>query len=306
MSRIRVGERMKRRGMAIIIALAFCFTLMVFVFGIYSTHRNVSQRGRLSLQQQQAFFAARSAIQHFLLKAKLCPTELYDAVEFSQGKNPLFDFTEYPRRTDSNEEAFADVPGYVGVLWMRVKPQQELDAEGIPKFYYKRITFPDGRPECFLRIGSFFAPEFRFIAPSIFDATNEANKYTKTTLRPDHSSDPGKFLRFLYADCSNATAPVTGWYYQPALKILRAPNVNAKDWPISSNLTLPTQTSLGEYPYTMIYRVEGVSLGTMRELRRYNEEAIEIKVTGTIVDFQNRMYTQTQTRTTKITRKGSL
>jgi hypothetical protein len=57
----------------------------------------------INLIEKQAFFASRSAIQHFLLKAKLFPTELYDAVEISKGKNPLFNFTEFPDHNNFEE-----------------------------------------------------------------------------------------------------------------------------------------------------------------------------------------------------------
>lgn len=46
-----------------------------------------------SFGKLQAYYMAVAAMQHAQLKVKYFPTELYDASEYSKGKNPMFDFT---------------------------------------------------------------------------------------------------------------------------------------------------------------------------------------------------------------------
>ena len=95
-----------RKGSALIIALVFSFCMMIVLGAMVFRQTTTSSHNKLPLLNKQAFFAARSAMQHFLLKAKLFPTELYDAVEISQGKNPLFNFTEFPSLYPDGREAF--------------------------------------------------------------------------------------------------------------------------------------------------------------------------------------------------------
>lgn len=113
----------ERRGMAIIIVMVFALCLLVMFGSMSFHHRSVAGRTKLSLRDQQAFFAARAAMQHFLLKARLFPTELYDAVEFKQGKNPYFDFTEFPFRNEDGQAAFQKVQSLSGV-YKRIIPEE--------------------------------------------------------------------------------------------------------------------------------------------------------------------------------------
>ncbi|RCK79280.1 MAG: hypothetical protein OZSIB_0151 [Candidatus Ozemobacter sibiricus] len=286
----------RRRGMAIVIALFFAFCLMILVAGMLFQHKNVAQHNRMSLEQQQAFFAARAAIQHFLLKAKLFPTELYDAVEFSVGKNPLCDFSEF-----SGSENFQLVKGFSGV-YVRKLPAEELDVNRKPKYFYIKLA---GQDDVFIKMGSFYNPDYRYLGPGLAQA-DPKKKYTQP-INPqvaygDVKAD--KFLRYFIRDCTNAR--VDGKRLQPALEMLIGPGVNtATSWKIA--------TSEG-YPYTMTYKVNRVSLQAMKELRRYNEEAIEIEVEGTIYDFKydalkpdrGGKFSQVQRKVQKITRRGSL
>ncbi|MDD3146425.1 MAG: hypothetical protein PHD82_03905 [Candidatus Riflebacteria bacterium] len=73
-----------RRGVAIVIALFFCFCMLILFVSMMFRQTSTAGHNQLTIQERQAFFAARAAMQHFLLKAKLFPTELYDAVEFAQ------------------------------------------------------------------------------------------------------------------------------------------------------------------------------------------------------------------------------
>lgn len=260
---------------------------------MYFQHKNVSGHNRLSLQTQQAFFAARAAMQHFLLKAKLFPTELYDAVEFTQGKNPLCDFSEYSGHDEKTGQAvFKAIPGYIGV-YQRIYPEQEKDSNGKIKYFYIQLQ---GRPDAYIRIGSYFNPDFRYLAPNL--ASSDAkSRYTN----PDSSSiqfaKPDKYLEYYIRDCTNEIID-TSRQPQPALETKIGDQVKtAKAWKISEMMG---------YPYTMFYKVRHVSIGAMKELRKYNEEAIEIEVEGSIFDFKGVNYTQIQKKVQKITRRGAL
>lgn len=281
-----------RSGMAIIIALFFAFCLLVLFVGMFTMNRNVASHNRLSLQQQQAFFAARAALQHLLLKAKLFPTELYDAVEFAQGKNPLFDFTEYPRQDSNGQEAFQAYPG-VPNMFKRILPSQELDVTGTkPKYFY--VAFSD-RPEVLIRIGNFYNPEFRFIDKSIIGGGPDSKKYTTPNVSGINEAKRNCYLDYFTRDVTNGK--VNGADIQPALIMNKAPSIRtSRDFKID----------MEGYPYSMTYTVEEIKVGALRDLRRYNEEAIEIRVVGTIEDFQGKKYTQVQKKIQKITRRGSL
>ncbi|MFZ2959160.1 MAG: hypothetical protein WA705_19920 [Candidatus Ozemobacteraceae bacterium] len=290
MKQMHASTGTSRQGMAIVIALFFAFSLLILFFGMYTMNRNVTSHNRLSLQNQQAFFAARAALQHLLLKAKLFPTELYDAVEFSQGKNPLFDFTEYPLTCDG-QTAFEPFPTQP-TLFQRVKPSTELGMNGQPKFFY--INFQD-RQDVFVRIGNYFNPEFRFLAPNSVRSSPMSQKYTHPDISAFASTNPDKFLKYFIRDCTNGQ--VDSKILQPVLVMNKAANLKtAKDFKIADE----------GLPYTMSYAVEEIKVGSLKDLRRYNEEAIEMRVVGSIEDFQGKKFTQVQTKIQKITRKGAL
>ena len=276
--------RRPRQGVAIVIALFFSFCLMILFVGMLFQQRNTASHNRISLQERQAFFAARSAIQHFLLKSKLFPTELYDAVEFKQGKNPLCDFSEFPAQ-ENGKQLFAPVPGEAGV-YRRVFPTEELDMRNKTKYFYLKLPLQE---EMYIRLGSYYNPDYRFLAPALAES-NAAQRYTKPKPLPA-SFNGGKFLDYYIKDCSNTNGE------QPALETIIGTDVkNARSWKLSSR----------GHPYTMQYLVEAVKIHAMKGLRRYNEEAIEISVVGKIFDFQGKPFNQVQKKIMKITRRGAL
>lgn len=279
-----------RRGMAIVIVLIFAVCLMVLFASMSFQHRSVASRNKLSLRDQQAFFAARAAMQHFLLKARLFPTELYDAVEFMQGKNPYFDFSEFPFRTDDGKAAFQELPSYSGV-YKRIIPV-ESDASGRVKFFYIPLKMTGSEPEAMLRIASFYNPNYRYLAPKLAPAALP-EKY----ISPDNSKNkdysPGKFLSYFIRDCTNDL--VDGQILQPLLKTEKAKGLETEQsWGINDE----------GYPYTMNYRVKAISIRAIQGLRRYNEEAIEIECNGNVIDFQEQPATKELQQIRKITRTG--
>jgi hypothetical protein len=64
----------------------------VFVTIVYFHGRDTRRKGGEKRDRAQAQYLAKGAHQHFLLKFKFLPTELYDAVSYAVGKNPYFDF----------------------------------------------------------------------------------------------------------------------------------------------------------------------------------------------------------------------
>ncbi|OIP31699.1 hypothetical protein AUK22_00780 [bacterium CG2_30_54_10] len=280
-----------RRGMVIVVALFFAFSLMILVAGMLYQHKNVSGRNRLSLENQQAFFAARAAIQHLLLKAKLFPTELYDSVEFTTGKSPLCDFTEF-----TGSENFQLVTGFSGV-YFRIKPEQEKAMDGKPKYFYLKVP---GANDIYLKMGSFYNPEYRYLEKGLVDP-DPSKKYTSPKA-PKLDYSPRKFLDYYVRDCTNTL--VDGKHLQPSLEMPIADNLpTVNSWKISTS---------DKYPYTMTYKVNKINLQAMKELRRYNEEAIEIEVEGSIIDVKfnpakpdkGGRYSQVQRKVQKITRRG--
>lgn len=279
-----------KNGMAIVIVIIFAICLMVLFASMSFQHRSVAGRTKLSLRDQQAYFAARSAMQHFLLKAKLFPTELYDAVEFMQGKNPYFEFSEYPFKTDDNKAAFQAIPAYSGV-YKRIIPE-EADASGRVKFFYIPLKMEGSEPVAMLRIGSFYNPQYRYLAPNLAPS-GLPEKY----ISPDNSANaaqaPHKFLSYFFRDCSNDM--IDGQLLQPALKTEKAAGLETEQsWSINDE----------GYPYTMNYQVKSVDIKAIQGLRRYNEEAIEIQCVGNVIDFQELPASKEMQQIRKITRTG--
>ena len=82
----------RRRGMAIFMVIMIAFVLASFAAILWhsgSTNRTVRE---FIIEKKQAEYLAKGAQQHFLLKFRYLPTELYDAVAYSIGKNPYYDF----------------------------------------------------------------------------------------------------------------------------------------------------------------------------------------------------------------------
>lgn len=279
-----------RAGMAIVVVIFFSFALLILFASMSFQHRSVASRNKLSLREQQAYFAARAAMQHFLLKARLFPTELYDAVEFQQGKNPYMDFTEFPFRNDKGDPAFEQIPTYSGV-YRRILPE-EVDNSGRIRYFYLPIKEKDGEPEVLMRMASFYNPHYRYLAPNLAPGS-----FPEKYISPNNSSNAGqhpqKFVSYFIRDCTNDL--VDGKILQPGLKIEKATGLETEQsWSINDE----------GFPYTMNYRVKSIDIKAIKGLRRYNEEAIEIECEGNVIDFQDQPSSKTINQVKKITRTG--
>jgi hypothetical protein len=317
-----------RRGMAIVVALAFAFCLLLMILGMWVSQRNVATQNRLFHQQQQAFFAARSAMQHFLVKSRLTPTELYDAVSFTQGKNPFFGFNQYSQGTGNDPTFFqADDDGtYIQgpsgapfkLFCLKKKDYSnnwilaEADKSGVPRSVYMALD-NDSNPQVLIKLGSYHNPMFRFLHSSLVKA-NAADRTRYVEADPNvlktYNDRRFKYLDFYLRDCTNATYSVfpgqvlpSGNKVQPLLEVQKASSVTPKNWKLE-DYSLGDFTNNNRYPYTMLYRVASVSIAAMKELRKYGEEAIQIEVEGMIIDFQGKVFKSRQSKTQKITRKG--
>lgn len=278
----------KRRGVAIVVAIFFAFCMLILFVSMIFRRTSTSGHNRLAIQERQAFFASRAAIQHFLVKAKLFPTELYDAVEFSQGKNPLCNFTEFEGDIAGNS-AFEPMAANPDV-YVRVLPTRELDINKKPKYFY----LPLPNMNAFVQLGSFHNPDYRFLAPGLAQDDTES-RYLRPK-KPAANLKPDKFLKYFVRDCTNMV--VDGTRLQPPLEMVMDKSIKKiTDWDVA--------TSEG-YPYTMSYRVDDVKIQSIKGLRKYGEEAIEILVEGQTKDFQGKVTSQVQKKTEKITRKGAL
>ena len=83
-----------RQGSAIATVICFVALLMVLLTSLITNMRRQQFSVVKGLPPLQAKLMALSGVQHMLLKARLCPTELYDAWALSQGRNPLFNASD--------------------------------------------------------------------------------------------------------------------------------------------------------------------------------------------------------------------
>lgn len=277
-----------RRGVAIVVALFFCFCMLILFVAMMYRQSSTAGHNQLTIQERQAFFAARAAMQHFLLKAKLFPTELYDAVELAQGKNPLCNFAEFEGSDSSGQSAFEPMSGKPD-LFVRVLPTRELD-KGQPKYFY----YPLPGKDAYIRLGNYHNPDYRFLEPGMA-VTDPEDRYLKPN-PPKADYKPEKYLKYYVRDCTNMT--IDGTRLQTPLELVMDKKVqNINEWDAATN---------DGYPYTMNYRVTDVKIQSIKGLKKYGEEAIEICVEGAVKNFQGKVIPQTQKRVMKITRKGSV
>jgi hypothetical protein len=84
----------RRDGIALFVVVLVCAVIATFVAVVTFHGRDSKRKGAESRDRAQALFLGRGAQNHFLLKLKVLPAELYDAVSYSVGKNPYFNFSQ--------------------------------------------------------------------------------------------------------------------------------------------------------------------------------------------------------------------
>ncbi len=88
----KIRQRKKRQGFAIFMVIMIVLILASFAAILWHSGRGNRTVREFIIEKKQAEYLAKGAQQHFLLKFRYLPTELYDAVAYSIGKNPYYDF----------------------------------------------------------------------------------------------------------------------------------------------------------------------------------------------------------------------
>lgn len=129
----RVGRR--RRGFAIFIVVMIAFILASFAAILWHTGRDSGTVREFITEKKQAEYLAKGAQQHFLLKFRYLPTELYDAVAYSIGKNPYYDFGRPHEGSGGTLTTLTDADARVnpGPMFYFGNTTVALDSNGIPK-----------------------------------------------------------------------------------------------------------------------------------------------------------------------------
>ncbi len=280
-----------KRGMAIVLALIVSFVLLVLFMALNMRQSSTAAHNKLTLQDRQSMFAARAAMQHFLLKIKLFPTELYDAVELLQGKNPMCDFTEFDLKNDQNNDMFEEysIPNKKKVF-IRVWPSREYDISNQPKYFYHMIP---GK-EALIKLGSFNNPDYRFLLKGSA-SSDPKNRYVVPS-PPAPELKANKYLDYYIRDITNLK--MLSGVIQPKLEMTIDEKIN--------KISEFDITKSDGHPYTLSYFVSDVKIQTIEGLRKYGEEAIEITLEGSVTDFQGKTRNQVHKRVQKITRRGSV
>ncbi len=275
----------QRRGMALMIVLIIASVLMVSVLFLYKSGRQYKHQMSKAIFDLQAQYLAIGAIQHAELKVRYFPTELYDASEYSLGKNPYFDFTEL----DSTEYDALD-------------PIRKAEYAISEPHIHKAGPFNEGP---------------RFLSSGVLSADNYARWFQLQSLDP-LDSDPANFASYagnwfgkdgwpkeedgvtlvrnsdLYLwkfryDISNRNT------IQPSLRLARTVGTDFK--------LFNAATDIGS-PYDGMYEVTKLRVLSVAGQRRLNEEAVNFTVVATIWDPQtNQPYQQSQEKVLKVKRR---
>lgn len=80
-----------RRGMAVVVVLAFAVIVGILLFALVSSSTNIGSQNKLTLHQLQAYYLAHSGMQHVQLKLRLLPRETFEAFAGGSDPNPYAD-----------------------------------------------------------------------------------------------------------------------------------------------------------------------------------------------------------------------
>ena len=83
----------QRAGMAVFIVVMVAAVIGIFVVIVIFHGRDTRRKGVEKRDRAQAYYLARGAHNHFLLKLRCLLPEFYDATSYAVGKNPLFEFS---------------------------------------------------------------------------------------------------------------------------------------------------------------------------------------------------------------------
>ena len=137
----------RRRGFALFVVVLVCVVIGTFIAIVTYQGRDARRKGAEARDRAQARFLARGAQNHFLLKLKLLPAELYDAVSYAVGKNPYFDFsiTVKPANLDLGQDQFtADTDVALGPMFFTGSGLTGVAVGGDGHLRLDRATEGDG------------------------------------------------------------------------------------------------------------------------------------------------------------------
>ncbi len=254
-----------RRGMALIVALVLASVMMVTSLYLFKSGREYRSQLYHAVRDLQAQYLAMGAMQHAELKVRYFPTELYDASEYSLGKNPYFDFTE-------------------------LTPTEYANLDPI-----RRAEFSSVAPH--VHLAGPFNPGPRFISAGELHVDPAARWGSLKSLDPA-DADPANFMSYATSWFGTEGWPKEEdgrtlvrnsdlylWKYrsdlsnrnsiQPALALRRNTTV---DW---HHFDAPTHS---DSPYEGMYEVTKLRVLSIAGQRRLNEEAINFSVVATIWD----------------------
>ena len=84
----------KKKGVAVPLVISVATIMLMYLITTWRASVEENRMIRHTQKVLQARLIALSGIQHFMLKARLMPTELYDAWALAAGRNPLFRFND--------------------------------------------------------------------------------------------------------------------------------------------------------------------------------------------------------------------
>jgi|GEM_PF-1642537 len=271
-----------RSGMALIIVLILTSILMISSLSLFRAGKEYRNQIRKAVREVQAQYMAASALQHAELKVRYFPTELYDASEYSQGKNPYFDFTEL---TDTEYNNLA--------------PERKGDYyENTPHF--RRATQFNNGP--------------RFISDGTISADSTLKWFHLTQL-DTQDTDPALFP-------AAAWFPTDGWPKEDDGKLVLNSNlylwkyrydITNRDT-VQPALACATSTTIDPlkfdistdngFPYNGFYEVVKMNVLSIEGQKRMNREAIQITAVGNIFDpITNERYSQRLQKVIRVNRR---
>ena len=234
-----------------------------FLLNLNFQKHNEERQNRI--KSIQAEFGAIAAEQHFKTKIKYFPTEFYNALEISLGKNPLFDFTEYEAQTEDKKNFFTKSK-FSDSIFIRQLPKLEYNMFKEPKYYYMKLP----NKNAFIKIGNFIASDYRFLLLNSYsDNPNEKYVYPK---QPSSNYYADKYLLYYIRDCTNFTV----------LNLHSALNIQKKvNSPDSCNFDINKDSG---YPYSMEYSIKKVDVVQTENIKSKGEEYANVRAEGIMIN----------------------
>lgn len=270
------------------ISLVISSILLLTSIFLFQTSKQNAKQVNYSIRDLQAYFLALGGMQHAELKVRYFPTELYDAVCYSLGRNPYFDFTELSDDEYNNLD--------------QLKKQEYLSTTPHP------------------RLAGNLNPGPRFISAGTISPDNNARWSTLVNLDPE-DSDPSYFSQY-----ETTWFRDSGWPREENGNLVR--NSDLYLWkyrydisnrvvnsnPIQPALVLRLNTSVNpkrfdasvhsDCPYEGWYEVTKLTVLSIAGNRRLNEEAIKFSVQATVIDpITKQAFARTYEKTLRIKRK---